>query len=207
MKRKALTLLTATALSASLAFADETGGATPSRHITLQQAVQLALKHNHNVRIAHYGVNEKQHAKEAAKSSYFPSIRNDTSFMRLTDTQLIQLREGSLSAPGGTPIPAANTIINQGGRNLTTSGTQITQPLTSLLKVKQANEIAEADVKASREQADLIENDVALAVHQVYYSILIAQARRSATEARIKASQDLESERIQQVKFGSALEQ
>jgi outer membrane protein len=207
MKRKALTLLTATALSASLAFADETGGATPSRHITLQQAVQLALKHNHNVRIAHYGVNEKQHAKEAAKSSYFPSIRNDTSFMRLTDTQLIQLREGSLSAPGGTPIPAANTIINQGGRNLTTSGTQITQPLTSLLKVKQANEIAEADVKASREQADLIENDVALAVHQVYYSILVAQARRSATEARIKASQDLESERIQQVKFGSALEQ
>jgi outer membrane protein len=206
MKRKALSLLTATALSASIVLADETGRAAPSRHITLQEAVQLALKHNHNVRMAQYGVDEKQHAKEAVRSSYFPSLRNDTSFWRLTDTQLIQLREGSLSAPGGTPIPAANTIINQGGRSLTTSGTQITQPLTSLLKVKQANEIAEAEVKASREQADLTENDVALAVHQVYYSILIAQARRSATEARIKASQDLESERIQQVKFGSALE-
>jgi outer membrane protein TolC len=206
MKRKALTLLMATALSAFLTLGDETGRAAPSRHITLQEAVQLALKHNHNVRIAQYGVVEKQHAKEAAKSSYFPSIRNDTSFMRLTDTQLIQIKEGSLNAPGGTPIPAANAIINQGGRSLTTSGTQITQPLTSLLKVKQANEIAEADVKASREQTDLTENDVALAVHQVYYGILIAQARRSATEARIKASLDLESERIQQVKFGSALE-
>ena len=207
MKRKALTLLTATALCAYVALADETGRAAPPRHVTLQEAVQLALKHNHNVRIAQYAVGEKQHVKEAAKSSYFPSIRNDTSFARVTDTQLIQLREGSLSAPGETPIPAANTIINQGGRNLTTSGTQITQPLTSLLKIKQANEIAEADVKASREQANLTENDVALAVHQVYYSILIAQARRSATEARIKASQDLQSERIQQVKFGSALEQ
>jgi len=207
MKRKALILLTATALSASLALADETGRAAPSRHITLPEAVQLALKHNHNVRIAQYGVDEKQHAKEAAKSSYFPSIRNDTSFMRLTDTQLIQIKEGSLSAPGGPAIPPANSIINQGGRSLTTSGTQITQPLTSLLKIKRANEIAEADVKASREQADLTENDVALAVHQVYYSILIARARRSATEARIKAFQDLESERIQQVKFGSALEQ
>lgn len=206
MKRKALTLLMGTALSASLALADETGRAATSRHITLQEAVQLALKHNHNVRIAQLGVDEKQHVKEAAKSSYFPSIRNDTSYMRLTDTQLIQLREGSLNAPGGTPIPAANTIINQGGQSLVTSGTQITQPLTSLLKIKQANEIAEADVRASREQADLAENDVALAVHQVYYSILIAQARRSATEARIQASQDLESERIQQVKFGSALE-
>ena len=127
--------------------------------------------------------------------------------MRLTDTQLIQLAPGSLGVAAGTPIPPVNSIINQGGRNLITSGTQITQPLTSLLKVKQANEIAEADVKASREKADLTENDVALAVHQVYYSILIAQAHRSATQARIKASQDLENERIQQVKFGSALEQ
>src|SRR5258706_5560401 len=207
MKRKTLTLLAAMALSASLAFADETGSAAPSRQITLQEAVQLALKHNHNVRIAQYGVDEKQHAKEAAKSSYFPSIRNDTSFMRLTDTQLIQIKEGSLSAPGGTPIPPVNNIINQGGLNLTISGTQITQPLTSLLKIKEANEIAEAEVKASREKADLTENDVALAVHQVYYSILIAQTRRSATEARIKASQDLQSERIEQVKFGGALEQ
>lgn len=207
MKPKALTLLMATALSASLALADQTGGVSPARHITLQEAVQLALKHNHNVRIAQYGVAEKQHAKEAAKGSYYPSLRNDTSFLHLTDTQLIEIKEASLSAPGGPPIPPVNSVINQGGTNLTTSGTQLTQPLTSLLKVKHANEIAEADVKASREQASLAENDVALAVHQVYYSILIAQAHRSATEARIKAFLDLQSERVEQVKFGSALEQ
>jgi outer membrane protein TolC len=41
----------------------------------------------------------------------------------------------------------------------------------------------------------------------VYYGILVAQAHRTATEARIKASQDLQNERIEQVKFGSALEQ
>src|SRR5882762_592776 len=207
MKRRALFLLMATALSCFLTLADETGSTAPSRRITLREAVQMALKHNHNVRIAGYAVDEKQHAKEAEKGSYFPSIRNDSSFLRLTDTQLIQIAPGTLGTLAGTPIPAASSVINQGGRSLTTSGTQITQPLTSLLKIKQANEIAEAEVKASREKADLTENDVALAVHQVYYSILIAQARRSAAEARIKASQDLLSERIQQVKFGSALEQ
>ena len=127
--------------------------------------------------------------------------------MRLTDTQLIQIAPGTLGVAAGTPIPPVNTIINQGGRNLITSGTQITQPLTSLLKIKQANEIAEADVKASREKADLTENDVALAVHEVYYRILIAQAHHSATETRIKAAQELQNERVEQVKFGSALEQ
>jgi outer membrane protein TolC len=206
MKRRALFLLMATVLCCSFALA-QTGGTAPSRRITLREAVQLALKHNHNVRIAGYAVDEKQHAKDAAKGSYFPSIRNDSSFLRVTDTQLIQIAPGTLGTVAGTPVPVENAIINQGGRNLTTSGTQITQPLTSLLKIKQANEIAQADVKASREKAQLTGNDVALAVHEVYYRVLIAQAHRSATEARISASQDLENERIEQVKFGSSLEQ
>jgi outer membrane protein TolC len=202
----ALLLFQTIAISSSLARAEETGNA-PSRHMTLQEAVQLALKHNHDIRIAGYTVEEKRQAKEVAKSSSFPSIRNDSSFMHVTDTQLVELNAGSLGVADGTPIPPADRILNQGGRNLTTSGTQITQPLTTLLKIKQANDMARAEVKASREKAQLTGNDVALAVHQVYYKILIAQAHRSASEARIKASENLQSERVQQVKFGSALEQ
>jgi outer membrane protein TolC len=165
------------------------------------------MKHNHDIRIAESAVDEKQHAKEATKSSYFPTLRNDSGFMRVTDTQLIQINSGSLSAAGGTPIPPVNAIINQGGRNLTTSGTQITQPLSTLLKIKRANEMAQAEVKASREKADLAENYVALSVHAVYYRILIAQAQQNAAAERINASQDLQNERTEQVKFGSSLEQ
>ena len=212
MKRHAalfllMALLMAIAFSPCLAEAEETGNARPSRHITLHEAVQLALNHNHDVRIASYTVEEKQHAKEAAKSSYFPSIRNDSSFMHVTDTELIQIKSGSLGVAGGTPIPSANAIINQGGKNFTTSGTQITQPLTNLLKIRRENDLAQAELIASRAKAQLTGNDVALVVHQVYYRILIAQAHRSATEARIKASEDLQGERVEQVKFGSTLEQ
>jgi len=200
-------LLIAMAFFACTAAAQETGNTTAPRHITLQEVVQLALKHNHDIRIAGYTVEEKQDAKQAAKSSYFPSIRNDSSFMRMTDTELIQIKAGGLGVAGGTPIPTVNSVINQGGRSLTTSGTQITQPLTTLLKIKRENDLAQAEVKVSREKAHLTESDVALAVHQVYYKILIAQAHRNATEARMKASEDLQSERVEQVKFGSALEQ
>src|SRR6266581_8973311 len=202
-----LFLLAAMTLSVCNVAAQEIGNTTPSRHVTLQEAVQLALKHNHNIRIADYAVEEKEQAKAVAKSSYFPSIRNDSSFMHVTDTQLVEINAGSLGLADGTPIPPVNRILNQGGRNLTTSGTQITQPLTSLLKIKQANDVAQAEVRASRAKAQLTGNDVALAVHQVYYKILIAQAHRTATEARIKASEDLQSDRVEQVKFGSTLEQ
>jgi outer membrane protein TolC len=200
-------LLIAMACLACAGAGQETGNSASPRHITLQQAVQLALKHNHDIRIAGYTVDEKQQAKQAAKSSYFPSIRNDSSFMHVTDTELIQIKSGSLGVTGGTPIPPANAIINQGGKNFTTSGTQITQPLTSLLKIRRENDLAQAELIASREKAQLTGNDVALAVHQVYYGILIAKAHRSATEARIRASEDLQRERVEQVKFGSALEQ
>jgi outer membrane protein TolC len=207
MKRKALALPVAAALWVASGVAGQTPSSVAPRHIALREAVELALKHNHNVRLAGFSADEKQHAKDAEKSSYFPSIHNDSNFARVTDTQLIEIQAGSLGTVSGTPIPAANTILNQGGRNLTTSGTQITQPLTSLLKIRRANDIAQAEVEASRAKAQLTNDDVALAVHEVYYAVLIAQAHRSATEARIQAAEDLENERIAQVKFGTALEQ
>src|SRR3984957_1566818 len=208
MKRNAaLFLPVAMAFLSCAAAAEQTGNTAPPRHITLQEAVQLARKHNHDIRIAGYTVEEKERAKQVAKSSYFPSIRNDSTFMHATDTELIQIKSGSLGIAGGTPIPPVDAIISQGGKNFTTSGTQITQPLTTLFKIRRENDLAQAELKASREKAELTGNDVALAVHQVYYQILIVQAHRSATEARIKASEALQSERVEQVKFGSSLEE
>jgi outer membrane protein TolC len=209
MKRNAaLIVLAATAFFACMAAAQEASNpASPPRQITLQEAVQLALKHNHDIRIAGYTVEEKQHAKEIAKSAYFPTIRNDSLFTHVTTTEFFELKAGELGTVGGTPIPAENRIINQGGVNITTSGTQITQPLTNLLKVRRENDLAQAELKATRAKAQLTGNDVALAVHQVYYQVLIAQAHRSATEARIKAYQALQSERVEQVKLGSSLEE
>jgi outer membrane protein TolC len=204
----ALFVFGVTAFSVCIAAGQETSNtAPPPRQITLQEAVQLALKHNHDIRIAGYTVEEKEHAKQVAKSAYFPTIRNDSSFMHATDTELIEIKSGSLGAAGGTRIPPVDAIISQGGKNFITSGTQITQPLTNLFKVRRENDLAQAELKATREKAQLTGNNVALAVYQVYYEILIAQAHRNATEARIKASEALQSERVEQVKFGSALEQ
>jgi len=207
MKWKVQLLLSAFVLCAAIAFAEEPGKPASARHITLQQAVQLALQHNHNVHIAEYTVEEKEHAKEVARSAYFPTIRNDSTFVHLTDTQLVQINAGSLGTVAGSPVPAANSILNQGGRDLMTSGTQLTQPLTTLLKIRPLNDMAQAELKASRQKAQQTGNDVALKVHQLYYKVLIAQVHLAATEARIKASQDLQSERVQQVKYGSALEE
>jgi outer membrane protein TolC len=169
--------------------------------------VQLALQHNHLVRIAEYKTEEKQHAKEVARSAYLPTLRNDSSVLNVTDTQFIGISAGSLGVVSGTSIPERNVILNQGGNTFYISGTSLSQPLTQLFKIKRANDIARAEVAATQEKQQETENTVALEVHQLYYRILIEQVHRSATEARIQAGQELEAERVQQVKYGSSLDQ
>ena len=180
--------------------------AAASRRITLHEAVELALQHNHLVRIVKSTVDEKQYAKDAARSAYFPVIRNDSAFVHVTDTQFIEIPAGGLGVAGTSLIPPRPLILNQGGVNLTTSGTGLVQPLTQLLKVRAGNDVARAEVNATRGKARGVENEIALTVHQLYYKILIAEVRLSAVQAKIQASDDLQSERVQQVKYGSVLD-
>src|ERR1700722_18652900 len=153
MKWEAQLLLITLLLFGPLAFAGEPRDTPSVRHITLHEAVQLALQHNHDVHIAADDVEAKRHATEVAKSAYLPSIRNESTFIHLTDTQLVQLRSGSLGGVAGSPVPPADAIIQQGGKDLTTSGTQLTQPLTTLLKIRSENDMARAEWKASQQKA------------------------------------------------------
>lgn len=205
MKSSVWSIFALSLVVAAASFAQDS--AATARHITLEEAVQLALRHNHVVRIARFRVEEKQHAKDVVRSSYFPTLRNDSSVINVTDTQFIAIPAGSLGIAANTPIPSRTEVLNQGGNTFIASGTQLTQPLTQYFKFKPQNDIARADLNATRDQARQKENDVALKVHQIYYQLLIAQLHSSATLSRIKANEDLQAERVQQVKYGSVLQE
>jgi outer membrane protein TolC len=177
------------------------------RRLSLEEAVQLALKHNHVVRIARSQVEEKTHTKEIARSAYFPILRNDSNLIKLTDTQFIGIPAGGLGIVGGAPLPAQTTILNQGGLTVVTSGTGLTQPLTQLWKVKAANDVVAAELSGTRSKERQTENDVALKVHQLYYRLLVLQSHKTAAEARIQANESLQTERGEEVKQGSVLQE
>jgi outer membrane protein TolC len=176
------------------------------RTINLQQAVALALKHNHDVRISSLKVEEDERAKEAARSAYLPAIKNESTFARATDTEFIGIPAGSLGTVGGSALPVQTLVLNQGALTYALSNTELDQPLTELFKIKAANDVARADVAASKGKARSVEDQVALKVRQLYYKILIVQSQQQAIETRIRAVEDLQTERVQQVKYGSTLE-
>ena len=206
MIKRAFFLLTIVTLSGTPRFMAQDAGSVEPQHLRLDEAVQLALKHNHSVRIASFKVDEQKHAKEVARSAYLPTLRNDTSFAHVTDTQFIEIPAGSFGSVGSYAIPPQNHIINQGGLSIFVSGTGLTQPLTELFKIKAGNDAARAEVEASRDKGRDVENQVELKVRQLYYRILVTQSQRRAIETKIRAIEDLKTERVQQVKYGSTLE-
>jgi outer membrane protein TolC len=119
---------------------------------------------------------------------------------------LIEIPAGSLGSVGPNPIPPRDHILNQGGLNIFISGTGLTQPLTQLFKIRAQNDGARAEVEASKSKAASVRDQVALKVRQLYYNVLIVQSQHQAIEANIRAVEDLQTERVQQVKYGSTLE-
>ncbi len=189
-----------------LCAAAQSEDSTVPRTMNLQQAVDLALQHNHEARIASLKVQEDEQADKVARSAYFPLLKNDSLLAHSTDSQFIAIPAGSLGTVSGSRVPSSTLILNQGAQNYILSGTNLDQPVTQLFKIKAENDVARADVEASKENARSVENRIALQVRQLYYKILIVQSQQKAIEAQIRAADDLQGERVQQVKYGSTLE-
>ena len=143
-------------------------GPSAPRAMTLQQAVDLALQHNHQVRISAFKVEEEENSVRVARSAYLPALSNHSTFAHATDSQFIGIPAGALGTVGGNPLPSRTLVVNQGALNFTLSDTSLTQPLTELFKIKAANDVARADLEASKGRARSVEDQVALQVRQLY---------------------------------------
>jgi len=181
------------------------GAQGQERKLTLQEAVDLALRQNHALRIGHYGVEAERQKERIARSSYFPAISNDSSALYITDLQRIEVPKGAFGASPG-PIPPSTIFLSQGRKSFQTSGTMLAQPLSQLVKIHDANKVAAADVKISEASLRKTSDEVVFAVHQLYYQLLATQLNRRAAELQITSSSENLTENGEQYKNGSLLE-
>jgi len=176
------------------------------RHITLSEAVRLALAQNRTLKIAHLKIQENEQRKQGARSDYFPTITNQSNVLHISELQNISVPAGALGNAAGSPIPAQNATLSQGKETLISSGTMIAQPLTQLLRIHQENRIAATEVASSRDELKNSENEIALQVQTVYYSILIAQLQKEAAEQEASYATENLRETENDVRTGNALQ-
>ncbi|MBV8572064.1 MAG: TolC family protein, partial [Acidobacteriaceae bacterium] len=153
-----------------------------ARHITLDEAIHLAISQNRVLKVARLKVAENQQKKAGEHSSYFPTLTNQSNALHITELQQVLIPAGSLGVAAGTPIPAETVNLQQGKQTIFTSGTMLAQPLTQLIRIHQQNLVAAAEIAISRNDVKKAENEIAVQVHTVYYGILIAQLQKRAAE-------------------------
>jgi outer membrane protein TolC len=176
------------------------------RLLTLSDAVHLALTHNRELNIARLKVAETEQKRAQAKASYFPELKNESSFLHTTALENIGIPAGAFgvfSAVG--PVPGRDILIAQGRKTFESSGTTLAQSLTQLIRIHQADRIALSEISASRDDLKKAETEVALKVHELYYSILVARLEKRAAEQETEFAQTRLRESEQDVRNGDAL--
>ena len=174
--------------------------------LTLPEAVRMALAKNHELKIARLKVQEMEQKKAGNKADYFPKIKNESTFLHTTSLENIEIPRGAFGSVGNAGmVPAHDVLLDQGNQTFETVGTSAAQPLTPLIRIRQANRIAASEVAATRDELKKAENEVAVKVHQVYYGILTAQLQRKAAEQDREYARTRLRESQEDVRNGSAL--
>ena len=174
--------------------------------LTLNEAVRLAISQNRDLKIARLRVTENQEKKAQARASYFPELKNHSSFVHLTALESLDIPAGAFGlVPGVGLVPNKNVQINQGGSTVETSGTTLVQPLTQLIRIHQSNRIAASEAAISRDDVKRAENELAVKVHQLYFGILAARLQKQAADQETIYAQAHLRESEEDIQKGNAL--
>ncbi len=175
--------------------------------LTLPQAIELALKQNRALQLAHLAVTDTELKKEVARSAYFPHINNESGVHHVTELAGVEIPAGAFGNPPSTGrIPGKTLFIGQGASTTYTSGTGLAQPLTQMFKIHESNRAAIADINTAKIQLDQAQDEIALKVMQLYYGLLIGRLKLQAAAAEVSAGELKAQEAADAVTQGRALE-
>jgi outer membrane protein TolC len=158
------------------------------------------------LKIGRLKITENDQKIVSARAQYFPLLSNDTKVIALSDKQLVTISAGSLGNVNGSPFPNNDVKLNQGSSAILYSETTLAQPLTQLLKIHEANQVARADRGIAEAELTKSANETVFAVHQLYYALLIASKERDAAQASVTASQEDLREAGEALKAGNVLD-
>jgi outer membrane protein TolC len=180
---------------------------TDPRKLALAEAIDLALKTNHALIVGAAKTDETKNARRKAAADYFPQVSNTSTVTHLTNTDVLHFTEGSFGTfPGLGPLPGKNLNVAQGSPDTILVRTQIAQPLTQLLKIREGERVARADELASQADLEGLREQIALSVRQLYYGLLTTQFDRNVALEQVRVGEEQVAESEQELRRGETLE-
>jgi outer membrane protein TolC len=184
-----LTLLGAFATAQEAAISAPVGppGAPSVYRLTLEDAKRLALANNTGLALGRLGVQEKSIAADAARRDYFPKLLGNFYYFHFNDNlgKVATFRTGKLGLmPPGTQTIAA-VVTNQ---DSTLAAITLAQPITKLIAVNAAVQLARADTVIAQAQLDKGTKDLLSGVAQAFHGMYGAQRIEAALNLQVQVA-------------------
>ena len=155
--------------------------------LTVNQAVQIALENNLELRNVMMEVRKTDFRISATRSEMLPSVKMTAVGAQQLSRIDFTLQRGLLGVfPGTGPIPAADTRIRT---PLVPTGlliTQVAQPITALHRIRLSVGMLGLNGKVASEQVRAKRQDVAREARRLYYAIQQAESSSQALDEAVK---------------------
>jgi outer membrane protein TolC len=162
----------------------------PTYRLSLEDAQRLALANNTGLTVGRLGVQEKSIAVDAARRDYFPKLLGNFNYFHFNDNlgKVATFRTGTLGIlPPGTHTIAAS-VVNQ---DSTLTAITLAQPITKLIAVNAAVQLARADAVIAQAQLDKGTRDLLSGVAQAYHGSYGAQRIEAALDLEVQVAERL----------------
>jgi multidrug efflux pump subunit AcrB/outer membrane protein TolC len=161
-----------------------TGPAVEARRLTLDEAVEMALRQGTGPAMAAARVRQARAHQRVAQADYLPQLSVTANLATSDARARVTIPQGALGEDGaGRPLPFTDRAFEQGGGTAFYTTATVRQPLTQLVRVRQANRLAQAQARQAEAEAAAVRADVGLAVERLYLGVLIARRQREAAAA------------------------
>jgi outer membrane protein len=161
--------------------------------LTLDEAIQLAVQNNRQVRIANLEVQKDEHAEAVQRTHLFPSLSASVLATQLLSPVSFRFDKGAFGTfPSIGPVPAKGTDVRAPQKLTTYVEGSLSQPLTQIHRIRLGIHLQEAVTQEAREALRAQQQAVIAQVKQSYYSLLQTQSALESNEEALRYNRELE---------------
>ena len=161
--------------------------------LTLQQAIELGLRHNRLIRHERLEVEKASDKLAALATRRMPGVDVSVFEMQWINPPEFRFSRGVFgSFPGLGPVPPVNTTISSSFGPTAFIFARATQPLTQLHRIGLGMRMGEINRELAESRLQLKQREVTHQIKRSYYAILQTQSALQASEETLKLYRELD---------------
>lgn len=164
-----------------------------SRILTLDQAIEIALKNNREAKIARLEIEKADDKLQAYRTRRLPSFKISSLVSQPLNSFDTTFERGVFGVyPGNVPVPLQDSVIKSSTNTTLILSGQVTQPITQLRRIGLQIKQQKLDVEISETKLHATEQSLVNDVKRAYYGILQTEGAVQAAEESVKLYHELD---------------